>query len=141
MNTADSAFSDRSLQNYTVGAKEHKDSCHEHGAIIYTPGMNIAIQMLDEVVVKGSQLTGQELAGRVKGGDEAFSMWFYRAVTNKAMDYHRKTSRRREQPGDEYPLRSVNPWEAMDAELIVKGALRELPEKYREVLILKFSEV
>jgi len=73
-------------------------------------------------------------------GKSAFGTWFHRIVMNKVADYHRKVSRRREQFGDKHPPRSVNPWKAADDELIVKEALRELPQKHSEVLILKFSE-
>ncbi len=72
-------------------------------------------------------------------GKSAFGTWFHRIVNNKVADYHRKASRRREQLGDKYPPRSVNPWGAANDELIVKEALAELPEKHREVLLLKFS--
>ena len=73
-------------------------------------------------------------------GNSAFGTWFHRIVMNKVADYHRKASRRREQLSEKHPPRSVNPWNAANDELIVKEALRELPEKHREVLLLKFSE-
>lgn len=73
-------------------------------------------------------------------GSSAFGTWFHRITMNKVADYHRKTSRRREQLGESQPPRSVNPWKATNDELIVKEALMELPEKHREVLILRFSE-
>ena len=73
-------------------------------------------------------------------GKSAFNTWFHRIAMNKVADYHRKTSRRKEQLIEEYPPRTVNPWKATDDELIVKEVLVELSEKYREVLLLKFSE-
>ena len=73
-------------------------------------------------------------------GNSAFGTWFHRIVMNKVADYHRKASRRREQLSEKQPPRSVNPWNAANDELIVKEALMELPEKHREVLLLKFSE-
>ena len=59
---------------------------------------------------------------------------------NKVADYHRKTSRRKEQLIENHPPRTVNPWSEADDVLIVREVLRKLPEKYREVLLLKFSE-
>ena len=63
-----------------------------------------------------------------------------RIAMNKVADYHRKASRRREQLTEAHPPRSVNPWKAADDELIVKEALVELPEKHRQVLLMRFSE-
>ncbi len=73
-------------------------------------------------------------------GKSAFNTWFHRITMNKVADYHRKTSRRKEQLTEKQPLRTVNPWNAANDELIVKEILVELSEKYREVLLLKFSE-
>ena len=73
-------------------------------------------------------------------GNSAFGTWFHRIVMNKVADYHRKVSRRKEQLGDNQPIRVINPWKATDDELIVKEALMELPEKHREILVLKFTE-
>ena len=73
-------------------------------------------------------------------GNSAFGTWFHRIVMNKVADYHRKVSRRKEQLSETQPVRVVNPWKATDEELIVKQALIELPEKHREILLLKFSE-
>jgi RNA polymerase sigma-70 factor (ECF subfamily) len=73
-------------------------------------------------------------------GRSAFGTWFHRIVMNKVADFHRKASRRKEQLSEEQPLRSTNPWNATNDELIVKEALKELPEKHKIVLILKFSE-
>lgn len=73
-------------------------------------------------------------------GKSAFNTWFHRITMNKVADYHRKTSRRKEQLTDKQPTTTVNPWGATDDELIVKEILVDLPEKYKEVLLLKFSE-
>jgi len=73
-------------------------------------------------------------------GKSAFTTWFHRIIMNKIADYHRRTFRRREKLGETQPPTDINPWSATDDELIVKQALIKLPEKYREVLLLKFSE-
>ena len=73
-------------------------------------------------------------------GRSAFYTWFHRITMNKVADYHRKASRRREQLKEEHPPRTVNPWNATNDELVVKEILVKLPEKYREILLLKFSE-
>jgi RNA polymerase sigma factor (sigma-70 family) len=59
---------------------------------------------------------------------------------NKVADYHRRTARRREDLDDESGLRIFNPWEETDDELIVEQVLREIPQKYKDILILRCSE-
>jgi RNA polymerase sigma factor (sigma-70 family) len=59
---------------------------------------------------------------------------------NKVADYHRKTSRRKEQLIDKHPPRTINPWTETDDVLIVREVLMILPEKYKEVLLLYFSD-
>jgi RNA polymerase sigma-70 factor (ECF subfamily) len=73
-------------------------------------------------------------------GKSAFSTWFHRISMNKVADYHRKVARRKEQFGDDQPLRVVNPWKATEDEMIIKEAMMDLPEKHREILVLKFSQ-
>jgi RNA polymerase sigma-70 factor (ECF subfamily) len=73
-------------------------------------------------------------------GKSTFYTWFHRIIMNKIADHHRRTSRRREKLSETQSPSDVNPWEAMDDELMVKQILMKLPEKYREVLLLKFSE-
>ena len=73
-------------------------------------------------------------------GKSAFATWFHRITMNKIADYHRRTFRRREKLSETEPPTDVNPWSATDDELVVKQVLMKLPDKYREVLLLKFSE-
>ncbi|MFC1719058.1 sigma-70 family RNA polymerase sigma factor [Candidatus Poribacteria bacterium] len=83
---------------------------------------------------------GKKLVDHSSHAPTSFETWFHRIVMNKVADYHRKTSRRKEQLTEKQPPRAVNPWNAANDGLIVKEILVELPEKYREVLSLKFSE-
>ncbi len=73
-------------------------------------------------------------------GKSAFSTWFHRISMNKVADYHRKIARRREQFSENQPIRIINPWKATEDEMVIKQALVDLPEKHKEVLLLKFSE-
>ena len=73
-------------------------------------------------------------------GKSAFGTWLHRIAMNKIADYHRKTARRRDKLGENQPPESIDPWSATDDELVVKQALMELPERHREILLLKFSE-
>jgi len=73
-------------------------------------------------------------------GKSTFNTWFHRITMNKVADYHRKSSRRKEQAIDNQPPRAFNPWTEADDILVVREVLMELSEKYREVLLLKFSE-
>ncbi len=61
-------------------------------------------------------------------GKSAFNTWFHRITMNKVADYHRKTSRRKEQLIENHPPRTVNPWSEADDVLIVREVLRKLPE-------------
>jgi len=73
-------------------------------------------------------------------GRSAFATWFHRIAMNKVADYHRKTARQREDSNDELSLRIFNPWDEMDDVLIVEQILREIPKKYKDILILRCSE-
>ena len=73
-------------------------------------------------------------------GKSAFSTWLHRIAMNKVADFHRKTSRRRQKLGETQVPEAFNPWAATNDELIVKQALMQLPERHRDILLLKFSE-
>ena len=73
-------------------------------------------------------------------GKSAFATWFHRISMNKVADYHRRTSRRREQPTEDQTHETIDPWKAMNEELIVKETLMKLPEKHRQILLLRFAE-
>jgi RNA polymerase sigma factor (sigma-70 family) len=73
-------------------------------------------------------------------GRSAFSTWFHRIAMNKVADYHRKIARRREDIDDELSMRIFSPWEETDDVLIVEQVLRAIPQKYKDILILRCSE-
>ncbi len=68
-----------------------------------------------------------------------FSTWLYRIAKNKIADYYRRKSRSRETvPDDQQNSESVDPWPGINSELVVKAALAMLPDKPREILLMKF---
>ncbi len=73
-------------------------------------------------------------------GKSAFATWFHRISMNKVADYHRRASRRKEQPTEVQIHETIDPWKAMNEELIVKETLMKLPEKHRQILLLRFAE-
>jgi RNA polymerase sigma-70 factor (ECF subfamily) len=73
-------------------------------------------------------------------GKSAFATWFHRISMNKVADYHRKASRRKEQPIEDTAPRTIDPWMATEDEMMVKETLVKLPEKHREILLLRFAE-
>jgi len=72
-------------------------------------------------------------------GRSAFGTWLYKILMNKVADYHRKASSRKEQVGESYDPRIVNPWAATDDELAMEAVLTELPRKYKDVISLRIS--
>jgi len=73
-------------------------------------------------------------------GKSAFATWFHRISMNKVADYHRRTSRRKEQSIEDAAPRIVDPWVATEDEMMVKETLVKLPDKHREILLLRFAE-
>ena len=77
---------------------------------------------------------------RFQGGS-AFATWFYRIAMNRVADYYRKISlRQRANFSKERNPRAFDPREWIDSELTLKEALVNLPDKYREILVLRFLE-
>jgi RNA polymerase sigma-70 factor (ECF subfamily) len=70
----------------------------------------------------------------------AFTTWFHRVAMNKVADYHRKTARRKEDLNDDQDQQIFNPWDETDDGLILEELLREIPQKYRDILILRHSD-
>jgi len=73
-------------------------------------------------------------------GRSAFATWFHRIAMNKVADYHRKSSRRRENINKDYIHQVFNPWDETDNELALEDLLKGIPMKYRDILILRHSE-
>ena len=73
-------------------------------------------------------------------GRSAFNTWFHKITMNKVADYHRRISRRKEDFNEDQEISSFNPWEETDETLTIEETLNDMPEKYRQILILKFSE-
>jgi len=73
-------------------------------------------------------------------GRSTFATWFNKITMRRIADYYRVTSRQKDKHSEEQPLRMDDPWERTDAELTVKEALTEMPEMYKEVLLLRLSE-
>ena len=73
-------------------------------------------------------------------GRSTFATWFHRITMSRIADYYRETSRQKDKRSEEQPLRTDDPWKRTDEELTVKEALMEIPEMYKEVLLLRLSE-
>lgn len=68
-----------------------------------------------------------------------FSTWAYRIATNAALDEIRRTKRRAVPTDNEavYDSAVTDITAAVDAQLDVSGALAQLPEDYRTVIVLR----
>lgn len=68
-----------------------------------------------------------------------FSTWAYRIATNAALDEIRRTKRRAVPTENEavYDSAVTDITAAVDAQLDVSGALAQLPEDYRTVIVLR----
>lgn len=73
-------------------------------------------------------------------GRSTFSTWFHRITMNKVADYHRKAFRNREDFSEIQMNTSFNPWNETDEELTIEEVLRSIPDKYKQIIILKFSK-
>ena len=69
-----------------------------------------------------------------------FAAWFGRITTRRIADYYRQKSRQRYDLTEDQLTEVDDPWERVDDELTVRKALLEMPEKYADVLVLKFSK-
>jgi RNA polymerase sigma-70 factor (ECF subfamily) len=75
-------------------------------------------------------------------GDSAFATWVHTIVRRRAADYHRRAARRVQQvPLDEEgDAGSDEPLGTVEEELAVKRLLLALPERQREVILLRLVE-
>jgi RNA polymerase sigma factor (sigma-70 family) len=69
-----------------------------------------------------------------------FAAWFNKITMSRIADYYRKTSRQRDKLIENQFSEVDDSWKDIDDELTVREALTEIPEKYREILSLKFIE-
>ncbi len=76
--------------------------------------------------------------------DSAFSTWLYAIVNHKVSDYYRRRGKRenveRSLDLQEARLLSRDPWPGVEDRTIVGQVLLGLPERYQEVLLLRFAE-
>lgn len=81
--------------------------------------------------------------GRFKG-DSAFSTWLYAITNHKVSDYYRRTGKREDMErsfdNQEARLLSRDPWLRAEDRALVRQILLRLPERCREVLLLRFAE-
>lgn len=69
-----------------------------------------------------------------------FGAWFARIAARRIADYYRQTARQREDVVEDQPIKVDDSWKSIDDELTVREALMGMPDKYREVLSLKFLD-
>lgn len=74
---------------------------------------------------------------------QSFAAWFATITARRIADYYRQKYRERDRLTEDQHLPKAkvdDPWKKLDDEWTVEEALVEIPEIYREVLSLKFSE-
>jgi RNA polymerase sigma factor (sigma-70 family) len=76
--------------------------------------------------------------------DSAFSTWLYAITSHKVSDYYRRRGKREDMEhlfhNQEAHLVSRDPWPRAEDITLVRQMLLRLPERYREVLLLRFAE-
>jgi RNA polymerase sigma-70 factor (ECF subfamily) len=76
--------------------------------------------------------------------DSTFSTWLYAITNHKVSDHYRRKGKREDMErsfnNQEARLLSRDPWPSAEDRTIVRQALLRLPERYREVLLLRFAE-
>ena len=71
-------------------------------------------------------------------GKSAFATWFHRIIMNRVMDYYRRISYRQREKHQN--SRVSDPWKLTDSELTLREVLVRVPDKYKEILVLRFLE-
>ena len=77
-------------------------------------------------------------------GHSSFGTWLYRIAYNVFLNYRERTKRFAELPGD-YDVRTAAPEDALspprsDLRRDLKGAIAELPDRYRAVVVLYYLQ-
>lgn len=76
--------------------------------------------------------------------DSTFSTWLYAITNHKVNDYYRHKGKRKEVERSlgncEARVLSRDPWPSEEDRTLVRQVLVCLPERYREVLLLRFAE-
>ncbi|MBI1794248.1 MAG: RNA polymerase sigma factor [Chloroflexi bacterium] len=77
-------------------------------------------------------------------GEAQFGTWLRTLTNHKVAEYYRKRNRKQEAP--QVPLFEAlgrtegNPSKIMEERIILRNALQDLPDQYREVILLRFAE-
>jgi RNA polymerase sigma-70 factor (ECF subfamily) len=70
-------------------------------------------------------------------GRSAFATWFNKIVVNRVADYHRKMFRHRSRFTSEEEILEHEPSQEANSDLEMEDLLVNLPEHYREVILMK----
>jgi len=77
-------------------------------------------------------------------GEAQFSTWLRTLTNNKIAEYYRKCNRKREAPrvafNDALDHSDGNTARLMEERIALNKALQQIPEPYREVIVLRFIE-
>jgi len=70
-------------------------------------------------------------------GRSAFATWFNRIIANRVADYHRRMFRQKSRFTSEEEMPENEMFEEANADLEMEDLLMNLPEHYREVILMK----
>ena len=73
-------------------------------------------------------------------GKSAFATWFNRIVANRVADYHRKMFRQKSRFTSEDEMMKHEPLQEDDTVLEMDDLLKNLPQHYREVILMKLYD-
>jgi RNA polymerase sigma-70 factor (ECF subfamily) len=76
-------------------------------------------------------------------GDSTFSTWLYAIINHKVSDYYRRKGKREDMErsySQEARVLARDPRPRAEDRMLVRQILFRLPERYREVLLLRFAE-
>ncbi len=70
-------------------------------------------------------------------GRSAFATWFNKIISNRVADYHRKMFRQKSRFASEEEISKHEPYEDANIDVEIEDLLMNLPEHYREVILMK----